>query len=185
MIVTYIDFDLANKDTQKVFNKCIARAIRIVSADHEEVANVRIVSSDQENGKMELAKVYYNPKTNRVVVDYNDGRLQIFGLTKPTFDEKTEKVWVISFDQVWDGDVISHDSLIYANKENAIKCFKEVTTCEKESIYRQLGGKIDNWFMEERLYEAYGKGIWEYWEDGCALINHSYIHLDEMEIRIK
>lgn len=149
----------------------------------EEIARVRVISTDYDNDNMELVRVYCETDTDKVVVDYEDGRLQMFGLVKPKLDESHENVWVVSFNQVWDGDMLSNDSRVYANKEDAIKFFKELTKDEKKSIDAQIGGDIDEWELEENLSEKYGVGSWEYYLDGDANFNHSYVYLENKEIR--
>lgn len=187
MVVTYIDFELVGEKTQEVFNKCVARAKRIVTADHEEIAKVRVVSADYDNDNMELVRVYceYDEKTDTeiVAVDYEDSRLPMFGLVKPKIGESHEHVWVVSFNQVWDCEELSNDSRVYANKEDAIKFFKEITKDEKKSIDAQIGDNIDEWELEENLSEKYGIGTWEYYLNGDANSNHSYVYLDVKEIR--
>lgn len=186
MVTTYIDFELVGEKTQEVFNKCVARAKRIVTADNEETAIVRIVSSSNyDNDNLELVNVFYgedkNTNTDKVIVSYNNVMLPKFGLSKPKDNETDEYVYVVSFNQVWDGDLLSNDCRVYANKEDAIKFFKEITMDEKETfdtLYR-----TEDWTLEESLSEKYGIGSWEYYLEECAYSNHSYIYLDKKEIR--
>lgn len=169
--------------TQEIFNKCVARAKRSVSAYHDKFIIIRLVSSADYNDDVELARVSY--EFDKVSIAYNEAMLPKFALNKPTDDESYEYVWVVSFNQVWDREQLSNDCRVYANKEDAINFFKEITKDERESIDKQLGDESVNWELEENLSEKYGIGLWEYYLDGDADSNHSYIYLDKKEIRTK
>ena len=183
MVVSYIEFMLDGDNTQEIFNKSVARAKRIVTANHDELVVIRLVSSADYNDDVELVRASYG--FDKMNIDYNEAMLPKFALNKPTDDESDEYVWIVSFNQVWYGEQLSNDSRVYANKEDAIKFFKELTKDEKESIDRQLGEESDDWELEENLSEKYGIGTWEYYLDGDANSNHSYIYLDKKEIRTK
>lgn len=183
MVVSYIEFMLDGDNTQEIFNKSVARAKRIVTANHDELVVIRLVSSADYNDDVELVRVSYG--FDKMNIDYNEAMLPKFALNKPTDDESDEYVWIVSFNQVWYGEQLSNDSRVYANKEDAIKFFKELTKDEKESIDRQLGEEIGTFKLVDNLSEKYGIGTWEYYLDGDANSNHSYIYLDKKEIRTK
>ena len=183
MVVSYIEFMLDGDKTQEIFNKSVARAKRIVTADHDNFIIIRLVSSADYNDDVELVRVSY--EFDKVNIAYNEAMLPKFALNKPTDDESDEYVYIVSFNQVWDYEQLSNDCRVYANKEDAIKFFKEITKDERESIDRQLGDKSNNWELEENLSEKYGIGTWEYYLGGDANSNHSYVYLDKKEIRTK
>ena len=183
MMVSYIEFMMNGGETQEAFNKCLAMARRSVAADHDRIIITRLVSSADYKDDVELARIFY--KDDKVNIAYNEAMLSKFGLVKPTDDETDEYVWVVSFNQVWDYQELSDDVRIYANKEDAIKFFKEFIEDEKKSIGEQLGAKIDEWDLYEKFSEERGVGTWEYYLDGDAMSNHSYIYLDKKEIRTK
>ena len=183
MVVSYIEFMLDGDNTQEIFNKSVARAKRIVTANHDELVVIRLVSSADYNDDVELVRASYG--FDKMNIDYNEAMLPKFALNKPTDDESDEYVWIVSFNQVWYGEQLSNDSRVYANKEDAIKFFKELTKDEKESIDKQLGEENGIWKLEKNLSERYGIGTWEFYLDGDANSNHSYIYLDKKEIRTK
>ena len=183
MVVSYIEFMLDGDKAQEIFNKSVARAKRIVTADHDNFIIIRLVSSADYNDDVELVRVSY--EFDKVNIAYNEAMLPKFALNKPTDDECDEYVYIVSFNQVWECEELSNDCRVYANKEDAIKFFKEIIEGEKKSIDEELGYKSEYWELEENLSEKYGIGSWEYYLDGDANSNHSYIYLDKKEIRTK
>ena len=183
MVVSYIEFMLDGDKTQEIFNKSVARAKRIVTADHDNFIIIRLVSSADYNDDVELVRVSY--EFDKVNIAYNEAMLPKFALNKPTDDECDEYVYIVSFNQVWECEELSNDCRVYANKEDAIKFFKEIIEDEKKSIDEELGYKSEYWELRKNLSEKYGIGSWEYYLDSDANSNHSYIYLDKKEIRTK
>ena len=183
MVVSYIEFMLDGDKTQEIFNKSVARAKRIVTADHDNFIIIRLVSSADYNDDVELVRVSY--EFDKVNIAYNEAMLPKFALNKPMDDESDEYVYIVSFNQVWECEELSNDCRVYANKEDAIKFFKEIIEDEKKSIDEELGYKSEYWELRENLSEKYGIGSWEYYLDSDANSNHSYIYLDKKEIRTK
>ena len=183
MIVSYIEFMTNGDKTQETFNKCLAMARRSVVADHDNTIIIHIVSSAEYNEVKFVARISY--EDDKVNIVYDEAILSKFGLVKPTDDEADEYVWVVSFNQVCDYEQLSNDFRVYANKEDAIKFFKELIKNEKKSIDEEIGGEIDNWVLDENFSEKRGIGSWEYYLDGYASSDHSYVYLEKKKIRTK
>lgn len=184
MIVNYIDIELSSS-VREDFNKAVAIAISAAKSNLYVMSKVRIMTHD-DSDKIELFNAFYeyNEKTREddFKVMYFTERMKSFGIVIPSSNDTNSYVYVVSWDKVWDGEVIVKDNKVFTSTDDAFKFYMEFKENEIDSA--QEKGVSNDWAESDDNYQDFdcGNAVWEYYKKYDYSNYHSCIYMDKREI---
>ena len=186
MIVNYIDIDFAASTIQEDFNEATRIAILVAKSNPYVISKVRVTMVDEDD-KVELVHVFheYNGKINKdeFKVVYFKERMKSVGISLTINDNDIKSyVYVVSWNQVWEGKEISNSNKVFASKEDAFKFYEDFKKNEMESLKKK--GVGDDWVESDYNWESKKtrNASWEYYKVYEYSDYHSCIYIDKREI---
>lgn len=171
------------EDTQKDFNDAVIAAKKIVKEHNDWFVNIIGPSLQNFQKDATLLQVFYEYDEEKKVDELcvaPTNELKEYGLEVPTTEEK-DYVYVVRWNQVWDGNQIADDCKVFGSKEMALAYFKGF----KEDEFDSINGKdVSDWVENEENFidEEDGNAQWEYYKDYEADTDHSYIYCEKKEV---
>ena len=185
MIVNYIDIDFAASTIQEDFNEATRIAILVAKSNPYVISKVRVMVD--EDDKVELVHVFheYDEKTSKdeLEVVYFKERMKSVGIPLTINDNDINSyVYVVSWNQVWEGNDISNSNKVFASKEDAFKFYKDFKKNEMESLKKK--GVGDDWVESDYNWESKKtrNASWEYYKVYEYSDYHSCIYIDKREV---
>ena len=186
MIVNYIDIDFAASTIQEDFNEATRIAILVAKSNPSVISKVRVTMVDEDD-KVELLHVFheYDEKTSKdeLEVVYFKERMKSVGISLTINDNDINSyVYVVSWNQVWEGKEISNYNKVFTSKEDAFKFYEDFKKNEMESLKKK--GVGDEWVESDYNWESKEtrKASWEYYKVYEYSNYHSCIYIDKREI---
>lgn len=186
MIVNYIDIDFAASTIQEDFNEATRIAILVAKSNPSVISKVRVTMVDEDD-KVELLHVFheYDEKTSKdeLEVVYFKERMKSVGISLTINDNDINSyVYVVSWNQVWEGKEISNSNKVFTSKEDAFKFYEDFKKNEMESLKKK--GVGDEWVESDYNWESKEtrKASWEYYKVYEYSNYHSCIYIDKREI---
>ena len=186
MIVNYIDIDFAASTIQEDFNEATRIAILLAKSNPSVISKVRVTMVDEDD-KVELLHVFheYDEKTSKdeLEVVYFKERMKSVGISLTINDNDINSyVYVVSWNQVWEGKEISNSNKVFTSKEDAFKFYEDFKKEEMESLKKK--GVGDDWVESDYNWESKEtrKASWEYYKVYEYSNYHSCIYIDKREI---
>ena len=186
MIVNYIDIDFAASTIQEDFNEATRIAILVAKSNPSVISKVRVTMVDEDD-KVELLHVFheYDEKTSKdeLEVVYFKERMKSVGISLTINDNDINSyVYVVSWNQVWEGKEISNSNKVFTSKEDAYKFYEDFKKNEMESLKKK--GVGDEWVESDYNWESKEtrKASWEYYKVYEYSNYHSCIYIDKREI---
>ena len=184
MIVNYIDIDFAASTIQEDFNEATRIAILVAKSNPYVISKVRVIDEDD---KVELVHVFheYDEKTSKdeLEVVYFKERMKSVGIPLTINDNDINSyVYVVSWNQVWEGNDISNSNKVFTSKEDAFKFYKDFKKNEMESLKKK--GVGDDWVESDYNWESKKtrNASWEYYKVYEYSDYHSCIYIDKREV---
>ena len=186
MVVNYIDIDFAASTIQEDFNEATRIAILVAKSNPSVISKVRATMVDEDD-KVELLHVFheYDEKTSKdeLEVVYFKERMKSVGISLTINDNDINSyVYVVSWNQVWEGKEISNSNKVFTSKEDAFKFYEDFKKNEMESL--KTKGVGDEWVESDYNWESKEtrKASWEYYKVYEYSDYHSCIYIDKREI---
>ena len=186
MIVNYIDIDFAASTIQEDFNEATRIAVLAAKSNPSVISKVRVTMVDEDD-KVELLHAFheYNEKTSKdeFKVVYFKERMKSVGIPLTINDNDINSyVYVVSWNQVWEGNDISNSNKVFTSKEDAFKFYEDFKKEEMESIKKN--DVNDDWVESDDNWESKetGNARWEYYKDYEYSDYHSCIYIDKREV---
>ena len=186
MIVNYIDIDFAASTIQEDFNEATRIAILVAKSNPSVISKVRVTMVDEDD-KVELVHAFheYDEKTSKdeLEVVYFKERMKSVGISLTINDNDINSyVYVVSWNQVWEGKEISNSNKVFTSKEDAFKFYEDFKKEEMESLKKK--GVGDDWVESDYNWESKEtrKASWEYYKVYEYSNYHSCIYIDKREI---
>lgn len=186
MIVNYIDIDFTASTIQEDFNEATRIAILVAKSNPSVISKVRVTMVDEDD-KVELVHAFheYDEKTSKdeLEVVYFKERMKSVGISLTINDNDINSyVYVVSWNQVWEGKEISNSNKVFTSKEDAFKFYEDFKKEEMESLKKK--GVGDDWVESDYNWESKEtrKARWEYYKVYEYSNYHSCIYIDKREI---
>lgn len=184
MIVNYIDINLSSS-MQEDFNKAVAIAISVAKSNLYVISKVRVMAHD-DSDKIELFNAFYeyNEKTREddFKVMYFTERMKSIGIVIPSSNDTKSYVYVVSWNKVWDGEVIDNSNKVFTSEEDAFKFYMDLKKDEIDST--QEKGVSNDWVESDDNWQDLdtGNAVWEYYKDYEYPNYHSCLYVDKREV---
>lgn len=184
MIVNYIDINLSSS-MQEDFNKAVAIAISVAKSNLYVISKVRVMVHD-DSDKIELFNAFYeyNEKTREddFKVMYFTERMKSIGIVIPSSNDTKSYVYVVSWNKVWDSEVIANSNQVFTSKDDAFKLYMEFKENEIDST--QEKGVSNDWVESDDNYQDFdcGNAVWEYYKNSEYSNYHSCIYINKREV---
>ena len=185
MIVNYIVINFSSSTIQEDFNEAVIIAISSAKSNTSVISKVRaIVRNDSDKVELFNAFYEYHEETYEYEfkVVYFTERMKSIGIVSPSGNDIKSYVYIVSWNRVWDGELIDNSNKVFASKEDAFKFYMDLKKDEIDLINDR--GVSDDWVENDDNWQDLdtGNAVWEYYKDYEYSNYHSCIYVDKREV---